>query len=278
MHASTQPASIRLHQEDDRNFSSGNPRTPATALRDAIRNHELQVYYQPRHCVDSGNVEIVEALVRWRKPGAGLLHPEAFIDTAIEHGLVFEMDLWVFTQCCKDLTWLRKHYGGQLKIAVNITASECESIFHTNQLIKVCHAYGLQLSDFEFEITETVNMKKCQKVAAFCTTFTQLGANICLDDFGTGYSPLSNLCELNIDIIKIDKSFVKNMETSNRFKVLVKHMIDIAHEMKLKIVAEGIETAAQYNCLREMGCHQLQGYHISHPLPAKMLLPFLVTL
>ena len=252
--------------------------SPANVLRDAIRNDELRVHYQPRYSLDSGKVNIVEALVRWNKAGAGLLHPEAFIDTAIEHGLVFEMDLWVFNQCCKDLIWLRKHYDGALKIAVNITASECESVFHTNRLLRVCHRHGLQLSDFEFEITETVNMQQCRKIAAFCNTFTQLGANICLDDFGTGYSPLPNLCKLNIDTIKIDRSFVKNMETSNRFRILVKHLIAIAREMKLKIVAEGIETALQYKRLHEMGCHQLQGYHISHPLPVQMLLPFLATM
>ncbi len=278
MYTPTYPANIRTYHTTTSEYRKTPTRPPEKALRDAIRNNELKVHYQPRYCVETGEVNIVEALVRWKKPGAGLLHPEGFIDTAIEHGVIFDMDMWVFEQCCKDLIWLRKHHNGKLKIAVNITASECENIFHTNQLIRICHANGLQLSDFEFEITESVNMKDCKKIAAFCKTFTTLGANICLDDFGTGFSPLSNLCKLNIDTIKIDKSFINNMEPGNRFRILVKHLIDIAQEMKLKIVAEGIETVSQFNRLQQMGCHQLQGYHISRPLTVHMLLPFLVTL
>lgn len=251
------------------------PSALVSSLAYAIDNNELRVQYQPRHDVDTGKIQKFEALVRWQKPEVGLVYPGEFIDIATQHDLIFSLDLMVFEQCCKDLDWLRSLYKEQIKIAVNISVSECESLFHTQKLLAICEQHGLSMADFEFEITETGYMSDYRKVEVFCHTMTEHGASISLDNIGTGNSPLASLSNLTIDLIKIDRSFVQNTGKNNRVDILMNHLIDIANEMELKIVATGIETDEQMQKMVEMGCHQLQGFHISPPLPPGMMLNYL---
>ncbi len=248
----------------------------ADLLRDAIKHNKLCVQYQPRYDVDTQHVKIVEALVRWRKDDGCLTPPDDFIGLAIRHELIFDLDLWVFNRCCEDLIWLRQRHEGEIKISVNITAVECENRSHTEKLVNICQAHGLKLSDFEFEITESVSIYNAKKMQDFCRDFVEKGAHISLDDFGTGQSPLSSLCNFSIDTIKIDRSFVQQMmESESRARILINHLIAIAREMKMKIVAEGVETLAQFKKLKQLGCHQIQGFHISRPLSVNILLGFL---
>lgn len=246
------------------------------SLRNALRNDELRVYYQPRHDIKEGNAAILEALVRWEKPGAGLLYPGFFIEAAIENGLIFALDLQVFEQCCRDLLWLREHHRANVRISVNITALECESLFHTQKLIAICESCGLALSDFEFEITESTYARDERKLKAFCDTFAGLGAGLSLDDFGTGQSPLTNLCRLPVDTIKIDRSMTQKACCPGRHEILVRHLVELAHEIGMRVVGEGIENERQFEHLKRLGCDQLQGYYISRPLPLQQLAPGLL--
>jgi EAL domain-containing protein (putative c-di-GMP-specific phosphodiesterase class I) len=245
------------------------------ALRHAIDNDELCLEYQPRQTAANAKTNILEALVRWNKAGSGMLYPSVFIDAAIEHGLIFELDQWVFRQCCEDLIWLREHVDDEIKIAVNISAIECESLHHTQKLVSICDAYGLCLSNFEFEITESTHIRDARKVKVFCETVTAMGAEVSLDDFGTGQSPLSSLCSFPVNTIKIDRSFVQKPGSDCRNEILVRHMIALAHEMSISIVAEGIENEKQYRLLKTLGCHQLQGHFICRPLPRHLIVPYL---
>ena len=246
------------------------------ALRHAIDHDELYLEYQPRQNTASGQTHIIEALVRWNRASAGMLYPSVFIDAAIEYGLIFALDQWVFKQCCEDLIWLREYVDEEIKIAVNISTRECESLYHTQKIISICESYGLCLADFEFEITESTHIRDARKVKAFCETVTRMGAEVSLDDFGTGQSPLSSLCNFPVNTIKIDRRFIQNPGSDCRNEILVRHMIALAHEMGINIVAEGIENEKQYHLLKTLGCHQLQGYFICRPLPRHLVLPCLV--
>jgi len=242
-----------------------------TALRHAIDNDELSIDYHPRYDAVSGHAEALEALVRWPREGVGKIFPAEFINKAIETGLVFSLGQSVFKKCCADLIWLRDEIDENIKIAVNISAAECESLHHTQKLIEICHSYGLLLSDFEFEITESAPINDSRKLKAFCDTVIELGASISLDGFGTCNSPLSNLCELPVNSIKIDRHFTKDIGDGSYSEILVSHLIKLAHAMHIKVVAVGVEHACQLDQLIAMGCDQIQGFYMCKPLAPQLI-------
>jgi EAL domain-containing protein (putative c-di-GMP-specific phosphodiesterase class I) len=236
------------------------------ALHHAIENDELCIDYQPRYDISTGKADTFEAFVRWNRKGVGKVYPATFIDSAIEHGLIFPLALWVFKKCCADLICLREDVDDDIRIAVNISPMECESLHHTQKLIEICNSYGLLLSDFEFEITEGSYIKDVRKVKAFCDTVIERGATISLGNFGTCFSPLEHLCELPISYIKIGHQFTNKIGYGGRSDVLVSHLIKLAHDMEIKVVAEGVEHACQRDHLASLGCDQIQGYHMCRPL------------
>ncbi len=232
----------------------------------AIRNDELYLQYQPRYNADSGKAFIMEALVRWQHPVRGQVQPDRFIAVAEEHGLICQLGLWVFEQSCKDLVNFRSQLRRKIKIAVNVSLLQCEDTLHAPRMYDICQKYNLDLSDFEFELTESECIRHKSRVLGFCETLKKMGAEISLDDFGTSYSPLNNLSELPINCIKIDKSFVKRIEGGSRDEVIIRHLVELAHELDIKVVAEGVEFAYQRDYLTELGCDQLQGFFMCRPV------------
>ena len=241
------------------------------AIQQAMIYDELEIYYQPRYHCNTGKADILEALVRWQHPLLGLLTPDRFIALAEEHGLICRLGLWVFEQCCKDIQQLRKQLRHEVKIAGNVSLLQCEDSLHAQKLFDICERYDLQLSDFEFELTESENIKCQSSVLSFCNTLTALGAEISLDDFGTCYSPLNNLCELPVSHIKVDRCFTGKIGSGSKSEILINHLIKLAHEMKIKVVAEGVEHAYQRDLLMEMGCDQVQGFYMCKPLSAQSM-------
>ena len=235
-------------------------------LHHAIQNDELNLAYQPRYEASSGHTTIFEALVRWHRRDVGTVYPPEFIDKAIKHGLIFDLDLWVFKRCCSDLLRLRANIDKNIRIAVNISPLECESLHHTQKLLSICESYGLKMSDFEFEITESTAINDARKVKMFCSTVIERGATISLNDLGACFSPLNNLGETPVNYIKIDRSFIDKIGYGGRSDVLIDHLIKLAHELGIKVVAEGIECAYQRDQLIKMGCDQLQGFYMCKPL------------
>ena len=235
-------------------------------LHHAIENDELGLQYQPRYDASTGHITIFEALVRWHRKDVGTIYPTEFIDNAVKHGLIFNLDLWVFKKCCADLLRLRADIDKNIKISLNISPLECESLHHTHKLLHICESYGLQLSDFEFEITESTLINDERKVKIFCNTVIERGATISLNHLSACFSPLNNLGETNISYIKIDRSFVKKIGHGGRSDVLINHLIKLAHELNIKVVAEGIEHAYQRDRLINLGCDQLQGFYMCKPL------------
>ncbi len=240
-------------------------------LAHAVNNRELCLHYQPRYDIATGQAVSLEALTRWQRPTVGLLYPETFITEAEEHGLIFQIDLWTFEQCCKDMRWLHEHIDPQLTIAVNISVLSCESVYFSQKLIELTEKHQLSLSHFIIDITVSSHNHDIRKVKAFCETLTNYGARFCLDDFGTGQSPLSNLYHLPIDYLIIDRVFVDGIGHSERGETLIEHQIKLAHALDIKAIAEGVEHLYQCKFLVDHGCDMLQGYLMNKPVEKEKL-------
>ncbi len=235
-------------------------------LRHAIDNDELSLHYQPRFNAISGKADILEALVRWHRPGIGRYYPGVFIPDAEENGLIFSLDLWVFERCCKDLKHLQTTVNPHTKIAVNLSILTCESIYYAQKIIEISKKYDIFLSDFEFEITENAQVRDIRKVVSFCETLKSYGAEFSLDDFGTGQSPLVNLNLLPANTIKIDNCFIHGIGNSKRSEIIIRSLVNMAKELDMQVVAEGIESNEQYWFMRDTGCDQLQGFLLCRPI------------
>lgn len=235
-------------------------------LRHAICNDELRLHYQPRYDMISARADILEALVRWRRPGLGLFYPEVFISVAEEKGLIFSLDLWVFEQCCKDLKRMQETLNPNLKIAVNVSVLSCESIYYAQKVIEISEKHSVLLSDFEFEITETIHISDTRKVLAFCETLKNYGVKFSMDNIGTGQSALFNLSVLPISTVKIDQSFVQGIGQSKSCEIIICSLINMVRELGIQAVAKGVEENRQYWFMREAGCDLQQGFLLNRPV------------
>lgn len=229
-------------------------------LRHAICNDELRLHYQPRYNMISGKADILEALVRWRRPGVGLFYPEVFIAAAEQNGLIFSLDFWVFERCCIDLKQFQENVNPNIKMAVNISVLSCESIYYAQKIIEISEKYDVLLSDFEFEITGSTHTHDIRKVNAFCETLTNYGVKFGLDDFGAGQSSLSHLSMLPVSAINIDQSFIQGIGQSKRCETIICSLISMAKALDIKVVAVGVENNKQYWFMREAGCDHQQGF------------------
>jgi len=234
-------------------------------LSAAIRNNELQLHYQPRYDSLSGHANILEALVRWERPGLGTFYPNTFLRAAETHGLIFALDLWVFEQCCKDLIQYRKTLSPQLKIAVNISSLDCESVYYSQKLIDLCNHYQLKLADFIFEISETHAINDIRKTIAFCKTLNEYNTRFCLGGFGTGYASIIRLLELPTHYLEIDYSFISQIGESEHSETIIKNILKLARTLRLKTIAVGVEHKYQYDFLMAAGCDLMQGFYFISP-------------
>lgn len=248
---------------DDRGFKD--------SLVDALKNSELCLFYQPRIDVVSSRATILESLVRWQRPNVGLLYPELFVAMAEKHSLNYQLDLWVFERCCQDLVWMRDCVDEDIKVAVNLSILSCESVYVSQKIIDVCASYGLLLSDFIFELADSAKTYDVRKVKAFCETLINLGAHVCLNDFGSGKVPLINLEYLPIQSLKIDRSLIANIGVSQQYDAIIRHILNLAHELDIISIAIGVENANQYGFLKQLDCKQIQGFYTGKPIPCEHL-------
>jgi diguanylate cyclase (GGDEF)-like protein/PAS domain S-box-containing protein len=237
-------------------------------LRLALRRNELVLHYQPRMSLASGELVGVEALIRWQHPRRGLLEPARFIDVAEDSGLIVPIGEWVLdTACAQAGVWQRTVRPG-LKVSVNISVGQ---VMDGERLYRAVDGAlrrgGIEPSTLELELTESHLMQNIPEKAALLNRLGALGVGISIDDFGTGYSSLSYLKKLPVDSIKIDSSFVRDLEEDPNDEAIVKAILAMAHSLKLSVVAEGVETPAQYRALRELGCDEYQGFHEAPALP-----------
>jgi EAL domain-containing protein (putative c-di-GMP-specific phosphodiesterase class I) len=208
--------------------------------------------------------------VRWKHPQLGILTPDHFIPLAEQTGLIMPLTLWVFNAALRQCkVWNQENVG--LNVAVNLSPLNLQSSRLPEQIDGLLTSSGISPSQLELELTESAIMANPKQAAEILASMKQMGLLITVDDFGTGYSSLAHLHKLPIDAIKIDKSFVMKMATETQDAVIVRSMIHLAHNLNLKVVAEGVENRQTMDMLRTMGCDMAQGYHISHPRPAEEL-------
>ena len=245
-------------------------------LRRALRRDELELHYQPRLCLKTGHILGLEALVRWRHVERGLLPPSEFVPLAEQSGLIVPLGYWVISRALRDMQALREKRLPALHMAINLSFRQ----FQDNQLLatlsRLIADRGIDAQWLEFELTETAVMRRSDLVKQTMDALGRLGVRFSLDDFGTGFSSFVHLNSLPITLLKIDKSFVGEMEQREENRKLVHAMINLAHNLNLEVVAEGVETAEQLALLRSFNCDQVQGYLISHPLPLPELVDYLV--
>jgi diguanylate cyclase (GGDEF)-like protein len=244
-------------------------------LRRALRRDELELHYQPRLDLDDGHIVGLEALVRWRHGERGLLPPSEFVPLAEQSGLIVPLGYWVISRALRDMQDLRERGLPPLHMAVNLSFRQFQDSQLLSTLSRLIVERGVDAQWLEFELTETAVMRRSDLVKQTMDALGRLGVRFSLDDFGTGFSSFVHLNSLPIALLKIDKSFVGGMEEREENRKLVHAMINLAHNLNLEVVAEGVETAEQLALLRLFGCDQAQGYLISKPLPLPELVDYL---
>ena len=236
-------------------------------LRRAIANRELVVHYQPQATAGTGDVRMVEALVRWQHPEHGLLGPDEFIPLAEQTGLIRKLTLYVLdTALAQCRAWNSE--GRRLGVAVNITGRELVDLRFPDEVRKLLSKWAIQPGQLELEVTESTIMADPPSARAVITRLSELGVTLAIDDFGSGQSSLGYLTQLPISVLKIDKSFVLRMAENPNDAAIVRAAIDLGHNLSLEVIAEGVETEELKRRLEALGCDTLQGYCVGRPQPA----------
>jgi diguanylate cyclase (GGDEF)-like protein len=236
-------------------------------LRRAIERDELVLHYQPKVSLRTGELTGVEALVRWQHPIRGLLGPDEFVPLAERTGAAADLTRWVVDHALAQCAAWRED-GIDLPVAVNLAAANIVDVTLPDAIGALLERYGVSAERLECEISEHTVMADPVRATAVLGGLRELGVGLSLDDFGTGHSSLSYLKRLPLDEVKIDRSFVAGMADDDNDAVIVRSTIDLARNLGLRVVAEGVETAEVMDALRELRCDVAQGYHISRPLPA----------
>ena len=246
-----------------------------TTLRRAIQNQEFIIHYQPRVSVDTLEITGVEALVRWQHPQLGLISPAEFIPLAEDTGLIIPIGKWVLSQAClQNKRWQNQGFA-PIRMAVNISARQLHDQDFAGTVISVLKDTDLEPQHLELELTESSIMQNADLAAHVLSRLKSMGINISIDDFGTGFSSLASLKRLPIDALKIDKSFVSEAPSEPDDAALVRAIITLAHNLRLKVIAEGVETEEQLRLLDLLRCDEIQGFLFSKPLPADALVSLL---
>jgi diguanylate cyclase (GGDEF)-like protein len=241
-----------------------------TSLRRAVENKELVLYYQPQIEYASGKTVGAEALVRWQHKSLGLLPPAEFIPLAEDTGLIEQLGAWVMLTACTEARKWQVDGLGSLRIAVNVSAREFRQPKFYEGLVNILSQTGLNAKSLELELTETTIMERPETTIELLRKIRKLGVKIAIDDFGTGYSSLSYLKRLPIDTLKLDRSFVNGATTDPDDAALVMAVITLAHNLRLKVIAEGVETEEHSRFLRLLRCDEGQGYLFGKPMPAEV--------
>ncbi|MDQ3617465.1 MAG: EAL domain-containing protein, partial [Pseudomonadota bacterium] len=250
--------------------------TVSAALRKVLDRGELRLVFQPQLSLCDNRITGVEALLRWHSPDYGDIPPAQFIPLAEETGLILGIGEWALREACGVLSDWRKHGLDELTMAVNVSALQLLRGDLPNVVARVIQDTGLPPRCLELELTESVIMANAEQTASALQRFRELGVGLAIDDFGTGYSSLAYLKRLPITTLKIDKAFIDDLTRDPDDEAITSTVITMAHSLGLNVVAEGVETQAQMQFLREHGCNEIQGYWLAPPLDAQACLAFLL--
>jgi EAL domain-containing protein (putative c-di-GMP-specific phosphodiesterase class I) len=245
-------------------------------IRRGLNLHEFILHYQPVYTVDTLEVVGFEALIRWQHPVRGMLLPGEFIHVAEESGLIIQMGEWVLRTACKQAQAWQKLTGRPLKMAVNLSALQ----FNDHRLVQILRSSlnesGFDPSLLELELTESIAMRDLEKTLLVLEEFQKMGVSISIDDFGSGYSSLDHIRYLPTNTLKIDRSFIKEIKQED--SAIVAAIITMAHQLKLKVIAEGVETENQLSILARIKCDQVQGFLLGKGVAPEIALEMLTRL
>ncbi|MGE7836188.1 putative bifunctional diguanylate cyclase/phosphodiesterase [Viridibacillus arvi] len=251
--------------------TSNNGAVMESHLRRAIEKNELSIHYQPQVDLDTGKINSFEALLRWNNPKFGSVPPSVFIPIAEDSGLILEIGDWVLNQVCIQLKEWQINGFIDVRIAVNISSKQFKQEAFANAIKKYIYKYELNPQSLELEITES-SMTNIHETLAILQELKKMGVIISIDDFGTGYSSLSYLKRYPIDIIKIDQSFIKEIEQDEKDEAIAKTIIHLAHSLGMKVIAEGVEKKDHVEILKKVNCEKAQGYYFSRPVPIESII------
>jgi diguanylate cyclase (GGDEF)-like protein len=239
-------------------------------IRDALllglERREFELHYQPQVCLHTGDVNCVEALVRWNMPGRDLVMPGEFIDIAEESGLIVPLGHWILMEACRQAKIWQSWRGRPLSVAVNLSAAQFRQGDIEDDILAALQRSKLDPRYLELEITESLLLQEDHEIIAKLRNLRERGVRLSIDDFGTGYSSLAYLKQFQVDKLKIDRSFVCDLMSSESDRSIVKAMIELARGLGISTVAEGVEDGAIVDELAKMGCDEVQGYFFSRPL------------
>ncbi|WP_051937737.1 EAL domain-containing protein [Ferriphaselus sp. R-1] len=256
------------HFDADLQRSAENKLRLESDLRDALSGHQFELHYQVQ-VGGAGTAVGAEALIRWRHPTQGMVQPIQFIPIAESSGLIIEIGLWTLNEACRQLAVWQKHaeFAG-LVVAINVSSLEFKQDDFVLRVSQAIARHAIRPDRLKLELTESIALQEMtQVIEKMYILRDQIGVTLSLDDFGTGYSSLSYLKKLPLDQVKIDQSFVRDIDNSEDDAIMVKTIIDMAHNFGLNVIAEGVETQAHVQSLRVIGCTTFQGYYFSKPLP-----------
>lgn len=243
-------------------------------LHRAIAEENFELYYQPEVEAQSGIIRGVEVLLRWHEPELGWVSPGDFIPIAEDSGLIIPLGEWILRKACREAHYWQADCSVPMPIAVNISAIQFHRADFADLVEAVLRESGLQPGLLELELTERILMGDRKSTLSTMDRLNRLGVRLAIDDFGTGYSSLSYLHRFKVDKLKVDQSFVSEMSDSADAKAIVKSIIDLAHNLQIAAVAEGVETPAQVEYLQHFGCELMQGYLLCRPLPRDRIMAF----
>ena len=237
----------------------------------ALEAHEIEVFYQPKFDIRPETPELAgaEALIRWRHPEIGLIMPSDFIPLFEKSGQISTLDQYVWDEAARQISVWKKKYGVALPLSVNLSRVDVFAPELMETLDAIVLKYGLTRKDLKLEITESAYTENADYLIRVIRKLRESGYQIEMDDFGTGYSSLNMLSAMPIDILKMDKEFIRNIEHDEKDIRLVELILDIAGTLKVPVIAEGVETKEQLILLRKLGCAMVQGFYFSRPLPAE---------
>jgi EAL domain-containing protein (putative c-di-GMP-specific phosphodiesterase class I) len=244
-------------------------------LRRALPQRQFEVHYQPKMDVATDRVNSVEALLRWRHPSRGLIGPLEFIPIAQEAGLMSAISEWVLNEACRQAQQWQLAGLPFVRIAVNISSIQFRQPGFLEIVRTALSEHHLEPRFLEIELTETAIMDQAGSSLTILEELSRMGVVVSIDDFGTGYSSMNYLRRFPIDKLKIDESFIKDLTTDSDATSIVRAMISLAHSLRLKVVAEGVETKEQLDELRALGCDQYQGFYRSAAVPPGEIEKFL---
>lgn len=243
--------------------------TLENGLRRAIERDEFRIFYQPKINSQSNQITALEALIRWEHPELGTLSPAEFIALAEETGLIIPIGEWVLRRACQDNRQWQDLGLPKVRVAVNLSGYQLQTKNFVGAVKSVLEETGLAGEFLEFEITETVIMQNPEFAVGVLTKLREMGIHISIDDFGTGYSSLAHLKRFSVNTLKIDRTFVRDIEINSTDEAIANAIISMGNSLNLKVIAEGVETEGQFAMLRNKHCDEMQGYLFSKPVPVE---------